>query len=235
MENLAIAWNTDGFRDIVDISLIPWGHGQLVDSTSDNTSPSVWCQHGSNECLAQRITACVATLASSDETMDFVINLAMTMYGEPCDDPTEMAEDVVRTLGMDWQDIADCVDSTGIADTVTMEYYESTAALDPALDWVPWVTLDGQHTVEMQRQCEGSALQCVASVYEANGGTFIVAQPQSEFVLNWFHGAMQSIAHTELSTVIVLSLLFTLFMVSGMLQFYRWWAGRERNAGYIKL
>ena len=98
--SLAPAWNTDGFRDIVDISLIPWGHGKIADSSSDTDSPSLWCQHGSNECLAQRITACVATLGSSDQTVDFVIDLATKMIGGSCDDPTEMAEDIVDTLGL---------------------------------------------------------------------------------------------------------------------------------------
>jgi len=233
--SLSAAWNTDGFRDIVDIAVVPWGHGRILEpSLSDSDQPTMWCQHGSNECLAQRITACVDTLGSSEQTVDFVIHLATAMFGT-CDDPTAMAAEIAQSLGMDWQVIAECVESTGgSADTMTMQYYQSTMALDPALDWVPWVTVNQQHSTEIQAVCEHSTLECVADVQDGTR-TLIVEQPQREFMLNWMKGAMQRVAHTQISTLIVLSLLFTLFMVSGMLQFYRWWRARNRNGEYIKL
>ena len=133
MESFATAWNTEGFRDIVDISLIPWGHGQVLNPSSSDRA--IWCQHGEYECLAQRITACVATLQSNEDAVQFVIDLATEMFGATaCDDPTEIAQVLASTLDFNWQDIADCVADEGIADDVTMQYWESTAALDPALD-----------------------------------------------------------------------------------------------------
>lgn len=170
VNSLAPAWKTNGFQDIVDIILSPWGHETFNKSASTGMY-SYQCQHGPNECIGQRIESCAAMIIKPMQFVDFVIDLETQMYRAKCQnstaccDPTKMAQNVAEKLDLPWSEIEHCVHTPQIADQAEMMQYGNTLALNPMLTGVPWITLNGNHTDSIQDNCEASTLECVCAAY----------------------------------------------------------------------
>merc|ERR1712130_343057 len=164
----APAWRTEGFQDIVDILYVPWGK-ETYNKSAETGEYSYQCQHGPNECIDQSIQACAAMLVKPSEFIDFVIDLETEMFKAKCQnsthccDATSMAQSVAERLQMNWNEIENCVDSQQMVDQAEMMAYTSTAMLKPALTWVPWITLQGNHTDKIQSDCVSSTLKCVCA------------------------------------------------------------------------
>ena len=63
---LAQAWSVEGFTDVANVTLIPWGHETYnVTHNSDGTNTyNFSCQHGINECVGNKIHTCVRYLSN---------------------------------------------------------------------------------------------------------------------------------------------------------------------------
>ena len=85
-----------------------------------------------------------------------------------CCDQTEMAHDVARKLDLKWQAIEHCVKDTDIGNRAEMIQQNATNALNPKLTSVPWITLQGKHTDDIQAECLDDTLKCVCKVHEGS-------------------------------------------------------------------
>eukprot|EP01083_Nonionella_stella_P000085 239_1 len=168
--SLASAWETDGFQDIVDITLVPWGH-ETYNKSEQTGQYSYQCQHGPNECIGQRIESCASLYLKPNAFVDFIIALETEMLDVKCQnsthccDPTEMSQSIAEKQNMPWREIETCINTAEIADMSEMLQYKSTTTLDPLLTWVPWITLQGNHTSTIQSECVQNTLQCVCAEY----------------------------------------------------------------------
>lgn len=82
-----------------------------------------------------------------------------------CCDQTEMAHDVAEKLDMEWKEIEHCANDKEIGNRAEMMQLNATNALDPALTSVPWITLQGKHTDNIQNECGDDTVKCVCKAY----------------------------------------------------------------------
>ena len=101
--------------------------------------------------------------------MDFVIELetkmkaALCQNSTHCCDQTEMAHDVAKKLDLDWKAIERCMNNTDIGNEAEMVQENATNSLKPVLTSVPWITLQGEHTDDIQAECLDDTLKCVCN------------------------------------------------------------------------
>ena len=151
--------------------LFPWGH-ETYNKSTETGAYSYSCQHGPNECIGQRLESCASMFVSQHTFINFIIELETEMYDIKCQnstnccDPTSMAQSIADKLDMPWYEIENCINTAEIADQAEMIQYTNTMALDPTLTSVPWITLQGNHTDNIQTECVEDTLTCVCNVYD---------------------------------------------------------------------
>ena len=69
-----------------------------------------------------------------------------------------------KKLNLDYNVLTECANSL---EGVAIEYLMAgqTLALDPPHNWVPWITINGQHTDEIQDKATTNLLQLVCETY----------------------------------------------------------------------
>ena len=90
-------------------------------------------------------------------------------YSNCCDEEYDYAQSVALSLNMDWDAIESCTNnassnSAGVLGLI--QEAKMTQNLNPALETVPYVRVNGNHTQTMNSACEGDILQCVCDVYD---------------------------------------------------------------------
>jgi len=172
VDSFAPAYNTPGFAEITTIVMSPYGHEEYNESSHGEYSFT--CQHGPNECLGQRIEACVIELTNYNSLLyvPFIMNLevklnAIGCYLDTCCDPTPYAQIIAQDLHMSWTEINACVLSSQ-GDYAVLYQSQVTQNLNPALTSVPWLTLNGVHNSEVQTACDQDLLACVCAAYTGN-------------------------------------------------------------------
>jgi interferon gamma-inducible protein 30 len=96
------ALNEDGFLDMVDLTLLPYGNARVQDD-------KVVCQHGPNECYGNKIEACGLDHAST--TMDgaqFVACVDVLTQGKTADDFDNLTEKCAAASKLDAGKVKSC-------------------------------------------------------------------------------------------------------------------------------
>lgn len=144
-------------EDILDITLVPYGNAQ---ETFDGEKFIFTCQHGKEECLGNMIEACLLNLSKSDA---FLSIFCM----EVSDDPINAAESCVKLFSpdLDWKAVMECVDGKS-GNQIMHQNALKTKALKPPHTYVPWVTINGVHTEELQDKAMSALLPLVCDMYK---------------------------------------------------------------------
>ncbi|XP_076151555.1 gamma-interferon-inducible lysosomal thiol reductase [Alosa pseudoharengus] len=142
-------------HDIMNVQLIPFGNAQ------ESPAGQFTCQHGEEECLGNMIETCI--LNSTDFGTAFFTLFCM-----------ESSENVVKSaetcLGLysptsNWESIMTCV--KGDQGTKLMhENAVKTGALKPPHEYVPWITINGEHTEDLQDKAMGSLFNLVCGLFK---------------------------------------------------------------------
>ncbi|NWW32525.1 GILT reductase, partial [Panurus biarmicus] len=150
--------------EMLNITLVPYGNAQ-----ERNVSGKLdfQCQHGPEECLGNMMEACLMREAKNFSTY-FIVIFCL----ESGSSVTENLEAVCPplhplcpTLEVDSGRISACVQGdTGVA--LMHHNAQLTEALDPPHQYVPWITINGKHTDELQAQAEASLLGLVCHLYQ---------------------------------------------------------------------
>lgn len=142
---------------IVDVTVIPYGNAQ---EKIDGKKYLFTCQHGAQECLGNMIQACLLNLTKTN-----AFNVIFCM---------ESAEDVINAtkacvevyapqlpFGKLWS----CVNGD-LGNQLMHQNALQTKALQPPHTSVPWITVNGIHTDELQQKAMSALLPLVCSLYQ---------------------------------------------------------------------
>ncbi|XP_010895802.1 gamma-interferon-inducible lysosomal thiol reductase [Esox lucius] len=145
-------------HDIMDVNLVPYGNSQELPF---GNCPFT-CQHGQLECHGNMIEACILHSVGLFSGAFHVINcmesaVNVLSAAQPCLQlyaPTVM-----------WDSVMSCVDGE-LGFQLMHENALKTSALRPAKTYVPWLTVNGEHTDDIQNKAMSSLFNLVCKMYK---------------------------------------------------------------------
>ena len=151
VDQLRPAWEMPGFNDIANVILSPYGKENY---TFYDNEYYFTCQHGSEECLGQRIESCVIALYPDPLIyIPYIINLE-TQFNDikcqnstHCCNPTPYAKETAYQTILDWNLIENCYENTINGNNAVLNQANITYALKPSLTYIPWITINGVRQV----------------------------------------------------------------------------------------
>ncbi|KAJ8277450.1 hypothetical protein GJAV_G00075280 [Gymnothorax javanicus] len=146
-------------NDIMDVQLVPYGNAE---ETQEKGKYEFHCQHGDPECLGNMIEACVIKLV---DDLAFPIIFCM----ESSSDVLTAAQPCVQLYApsVKWEAVMTCVKGD-MGMQLMHENAMKTRALNPPHDYVPWITINGEHTEELQQKAMSSLFYLVCSMYKGS-------------------------------------------------------------------
>nr|AEB65934.1 interferon-gamma-inducible-lysosomal thiol reductase [Takifugu obscurus] len=142
--------------DIMSLTVVPYGNAE---ETYDGHKYIFECQHGEEECLGNMIQTCLLNLTKSAFPVIFCM--------ESSTDAIKSAKACVEiyTPELDWDTIMKCVNGD-LGNQLMHQNALKTKALQPPHQYVPWVTINGVHTEELQEKAMTSLFTLVCSMYK---------------------------------------------------------------------
>ncbi|XP_061652689.1 gamma-interferon-inducible lysosomal thiol reductase [Phyllopteryx taeniolatus] len=143
-------------QDILSVQLVAFGNAQETPSGSKYVFK---CQHGEQECLGNMIQTCLLNMSDNA----FLIIFCM----EASTDVIAAAKICVHLYSpeLSWERLMSCV--TGdVGNQLLHQNALRTEALDPPHQSVPWVTINGEHTDDLQKKATTSLFPLVCSIYK---------------------------------------------------------------------
>lgn len=148
---------------IMNITLVPYGNAKTHTNTYIPGGHWFTCQHGSEECVGNKIETCA---------MYYYPNVSVYFPFVSCVEasksvPRLAAPKCASDHNMNYTKIyADCVDPVNplgvdLENTMGMR----TNGLQPPHQYVPWITLNGVHTNEIQNKAMEDLVGLVCSTY----------------------------------------------------------------------
>ncbi|XP_075878691.1 gamma-interferon-inducible lysosomal thiol reductase-like [Nelusetta ayraudi] len=142
--------------DIMEVKLVPYGNTQV------NTAGSFVCQHGQDECDLDMITACVLHYLE-DYSFKFWFVECLLSSTNILKDAKMCFE--TYTFYRSWEDVLGCFfgpEGMGLMH----KYANDTRALRPQHTYVPWVTINGEHTDSLNEKAHTSLFLLVCDLYK---------------------------------------------------------------------
>ncbi|KAI3873914.1 hypothetical protein MKW98_001563 [Papaver atlanticum] len=149
----------NGLSEIVDLSLVPFGNAVLL------KNGTIICQNGKIECQLNTIEACLFNFMPPQEQYKF-INCVSILVSEG--NPQRWSSCLDDKKDVYGQLIYDS-DKNGLARKLQLRYANQTAALNPPLEFVPWVTVN---EVPLRRDI-GNIMRHICKAYT---GFYVVCQ-----------------------------------------------------------
>uniref|UniRef100_A0A9J7XWC8 Gamma-interferon-inducible lysosomal thiol reductase n=3 Tax=Cyprinus carpio TaxID=7962 RepID=A0A9J7XWC8_CYPCA len=144
-------------NNIMNIELVPYGNAQEKEEQGKYT---FICQHGEEECQGNMIETCLLNILGAKaipvifcmESGADVLKAAQPCLGVHFPDTT-------------WDSVMKCV--TGDEGNKLMHQNAlKTNALKPPHQYVPWITINGEHTDDLEDKAMNSLFNLVCSLYE---------------------------------------------------------------------
>ncbi|XP_062337713.1 gamma-interferon-inducible lysosomal thiol reductase-like [Osmerus eperlanus] len=144
-------------QDILDITLVPYGNAQ---ESFDGKMYHFTCQHGEEECLGNIMETCIMNLTSSSA---FQIIYCM----ESSTDVVKAAQSCLQLYSpsLPWENVMSCVKGD-LGNGLMHQNAMKTDALKPSHQYVPWITINGDHTDDLQDKAMSSLFPLVCSLYK---------------------------------------------------------------------
>ena len=149
------------FKDvgsIMNLGFVPYGNAK------EQQQGDKWeftCQHGPEECYGNLIQTC-AIHYHPDSTVYFPFIYCVQSSSNL---PSESAPICASKFGLSYDEIQSCVDGP-LGNSLEHEMALKTDALQPPHDHVPWVTLNGVHTDEIQSEAENNLIKLICETYQ---------------------------------------------------------------------
>ncbi|XP_031137102.1 gamma-interferon-inducible lysosomal thiol reductase [Sander lucioperca] len=143
-------------NDIMSVTLVPYGNAQ---EKPDGEKYIYECQHGELECLGNMIETCIMNM--TDDA--YLIIYCM----ESSADVIKAGESCVNLYSPDlsWDSVMKCVKGD-VGNQLMHQNALKTKALNPPHQYVPWVTINGVHTEDLQNKAMNSLFTLVCSMYK---------------------------------------------------------------------
>eukprot|EP00795_Rhopilema_esculentum_P004765 gene4765-21069_t len=142
---------------ILDVDLVPYGNAREYQYGGQWI---FYCQHGANECLGNLIETCAIHAAGNASVYAPFIH-CMEYYGPT----TSNLQYCATTSHMDYATINSCVQGS-LGNQLQHQMALKTDALNPPHQYVPWITVNGVHTDQIQNAVQTNMLGYVCSMYQ---------------------------------------------------------------------
>lgn len=120
------------------------------------------CQHGSDECWGNLLHTCVIhNNPKTDDHLPFVL----CMEGNNVDDIQTSAKKCGLKYNVSIDEMEKCMYSR-LGNDLQHKMAERTSNLNPPHKYVPWITVNGQHTEEIQKQAEKDLADLICRTYQ---------------------------------------------------------------------
>ncbi|KAM9322466.1 gamma-interferon-inducible lysosomal thiol reductase [Pholidichthys leucotaenia] len=143
-------------KDIMSLTLVPYGNAQ---ERKDGDKYIFTCQHGEEECLGNMIEACLLNMSSSAFEIIYCMESSAGVI-EAAKLCTEVYDPEVK-----WDSFMSCVNGTQ-GNQLMHQNALKTNALDPPHTFVPWITINGEHTDDLEEKALTSLLTLVCNMYK---------------------------------------------------------------------
>jgi len=156
--SVAELWNNTEFRKRIDVKFYPYGNAVYYNKEDVSDGYRYWhdelqeegfdyvfsCQHDQEECFGNTMQSCAMEMLSKPKKY---VPFVLCMEGYREDASIEMGSyDCATELDIDMDPIKECtLGATG--NKLTFEVGQATETLNPPHEYVPWVTLNGEHSV----------------------------------------------------------------------------------------
>ncbi|KAF4086489.1 hypothetical protein AMELA_G00106990 [Ameiurus melas] len=145
-------------NDIMNVELVPYGNAQEQEVGGKY---QFTCQHGPDECLGNMIETCVLNKLKGGP------QYAVIYCMEAANDVVKAAESCLALFSPETRfgDIMACANGDE-GNQLMHQNAKKTNALQPQHEYVPWITVNGEHTDDLQQKAMGSLFQLVCSLYK---------------------------------------------------------------------
>ncbi|KAL3892308.1 hypothetical protein ACJMK2_004525 [Sinanodonta woodiana] len=144
---------------IMNLTLVPYGNAR------EKQVGSRWefdCQHGKEECVGNIIETCAIYIIKNITVYYPFIHCMETTDGLPEDAAAKCA---TKFKGIDLDKIMGCSKSS-LGNELEHQMALQTNALQPPHTYVPWVTLNGVHTEEIEHKAETDLVNLICQTYQ---------------------------------------------------------------------
>lgn len=145
-------------KDILAVNLVPYGNAQEM---PDGDHYKFVCQHGEEECLGNMVEACLLNM--TDKAFQIIHCM------ESSQDVVNAAQSCVALYSPDlqWDAVVSCVKGE-LGNQLMHQNALKTGALKPPHDYVPWITINGEHTEKLQDEAMASLFTLVCNMYKGS-------------------------------------------------------------------
>lgn len=128
------------------LKLVPFGNAKFVADGNGHTN--VECQHGKEECYGNRVQACFIVKYSPtiSQSLDYV---KCMFEKEDWKSTSNTSVKCANELSLNWTAIKQCTDSDE-GEKLIEVFGNQTQSLVPKVNWIPWITINGQHDDKMR-------------------------------------------------------------------------------------
>jgi len=147
--------------EIINLTVVPYGNAkEEYDST--NKKWVFTCQHGPDECVGNLIETCAINLLKNQTVWYPFIACIEAAEGPSI---KVLAQQCAKTLGINYDQIDACYNSQQGNDWQHQNAV-TTGALNPPHQYVPWISLNGVHTDDIQAKAQEDLLNLICSTYQ---------------------------------------------------------------------
>uniref|UniRef100_A0A1A8FJE9 Gamma-interferon-inducible lysosomal thiol reductase n=2 Tax=Nothobranchius korthausae TaxID=1143690 RepID=A0A1A8FJE9_9TELE len=143
-------------HDYMSVTLVPFGNAQ---EKPDGQKFTFQCQHGEQECLGNMMETCLLNMTD----MAFPIIYCM----ESSADVTGSLDSCIKLKApeLSTDKVMSCVKGD-LGNQLMHQNAVKTKALNPPHNYVPWVTINGVHTEDLQTKAMNSLFTLVCDMYK---------------------------------------------------------------------
>ncbi|XP_062595798.1 gamma-interferon-inducible lysosomal thiol reductase-like [Saccostrea cucullata] len=148
--------------EIINLTLVPYGNAR---ETKDETGQwKFTCQHGEDECVGNLIETCaIHILKNISSYFPFISCIEHDQFGTP----KLSANKCAKSQGIDLKPILEC-STRKLGNSLEHEMALKTNALNPPHKYVPWVTLNGVHTEDIEKKAEADLTKLICDTYKGS-------------------------------------------------------------------
>ncbi len=145
---------------IMNVHLVPYGNAQ---ETQEEGKWVFSCQHGEEECIGNLIETCAMHVYPNASVYFPFIHCIETSSSVP----RTAAPSCAQQYRLDYTKIQSCA-SGDLGNSLEHEMALKTRALNPPHSYVPWVTLEGVHTRQIQNEAEFNLVGLICGAYKGS-------------------------------------------------------------------
>lgn len=145
---------------IMHVGLVPYGNAE---ETQEGGKWIYTCQHGEEECIGNLIETCAIHYYPNASDFFPFVHCIETSSSYPRIAAAACAE----KFELDYEKIKACV-SGDLGNSLEHQMALKTQDLNPPHTYVPWVTLEGVHTEEIQNQAENNLVGLICKTYQGS-------------------------------------------------------------------